>query len=87
MEQIEQCNCTICVRTRNYKKLLEKISDPSIAEWFNDFYSYVCELEEEIECYKIYQKNLRNLYPKIWNETTTIKLLERKDAEFPEKQL
>lgn len=87
MEKNDTCNCPLCIRTRNYREQLEKIPDPEVAEWFKDFYSYVCGVEEDLECYKIYNKNLKTLYPKIWNETTTIQPLEKDDAKYPERQL
>lgn len=82
-----KCDCEFCTRNRTFTKHLNNITDESTKEWFSDFYNYVCELEENLVCYKIYNRNVKTLYPRIWKETTTVQKLEKNDAEFPEKQI
>ncbi len=56
-------------------------------EWFERIQDTLCGLEESIACYKIYQENLKALYPKIYKEVTTLRKLEKDEACFPEKQI
>lgn len=81
------CECEFCVRTRAFELHLQLIEDPNIRDWFKSFFEYTMEIEEDLACYKVYLRNLKTLYPKIWKEVHTIKHLERNDAQFPEKQL
>jgi len=87
MKNKEKCCCSLCTRTRDYNYYLNKIQDQETAEWFKDFYGHVCMLEEDLESYKIYNDNLKTLYPKIWKETNTIETLHKDDAKYPERQL
>lgn len=57
-------------RTHEFRQYLKKITDPVIYEWLNDFYGYVCEIEEDLEREKIYNNNIKKLYPNIWKETS-----------------
>ena len=87
VDNTKKCDCEICVRHRELKMMLARISDPIARGWFEDFYSSFCEVEETLSCYKLYNDNLKRMYPKIWNEVTTLKYLDRDEAQFPEKQL
>lgn len=86
-DKTKKCVCEVCVQYREFKKNLEKISDPLVRAWFEEFYSSYCEKDEELSCYRLYNDNLKRRYPKIWKEVTTMKYLDKDDAEFPEKQL
>ncbi len=81
------CECTICLRSREYKKYLNNITDQETKQWFERIQDTLCGLEESIACYKIYQENLKVLYPKIYKEVTTLRKLEKDEACFPEKQI
>ena len=87
MENKESCICELCVRGREYKKYIELIENHEAKKWFINLYNYLYEIEEDLECHKIYASNLRTLYPRISKEISTIKHLTKDEAEFPEKQL
>lgn len=87
MEAPIPCDCELCQRSREFKKYSEMIENQDAKKWFINLYSYLHEIEEDLECYKIYAKNLRTLYPRISNEVSTIKHLTKDEAEFPEKQI
>lgn len=86
-DKTKMCECEVCVQHRQFKAMLETVNDPIAKAFFEDFYSAFCELGEELSCYKLYNDNLKRVYPKIWKEITTMKYLDRDDASFPEKQL
>ena len=81
------CECELCLRSREFKKYLNNITDPETKQWFERIQDTLFGLEESIECYKIYQENLKALYPKIYKEVTTLRKLEKDEACFPEKQI
>ena len=83
----ESCQCGICQRSREFRKHLEAVTNLDAKAFFNDLFNYIYEVEEDLECHKIYSKNLKTLYPRIWKECTTIQPLSKDEAEFPEKQI
>jgi len=86
-EENKPCQCDICNRSRAFAKHLKTITDPDAKSFFNNLFGILYDIEEEVEIQKIYLKNLKTLYPKIYREITTLETLHRDDAEFPEKQL
>lgn len=87
MEVKERCECLVCQRSRIFKQHLDTVTNLEAKQWFEDFFNYVYEVEEDLECQKIYEKNLKALYPRIWKEVTTLQKLTKDEAEFPEKQI
>ncbi len=87
MENKEPCDCKHCIRSKEFKKNIELVENIDAQKWFKELFQYLYELEEDLECHKIYALNLKTLYPKISKEVSTIKKLTRDEAEFPEKQL
>lgn len=83
----EKCDCTFCKFSREFEYHLTKIPDEKTVRWFRSFFEQYCGIEEDLEVHKIYQKNLFTLYPRIWNETTTIVTLNKDNARFPQIQI
>lgn len=83
----EKCNCEYCLRNEQYSKKIKSISDYETRVWFEEMYDKLNAVEEDLSAYKIYISNLKNLYPKIWKEVTTVKILSKDEAKFPEIQL
>ena len=86
MSQIS-CECEDCKRSRTFKKHLSTIDNIDAKEFFENIFGYLYEIEEEIDCQNIYLKNLRTLYPRIHKEITTLEILVKDNAEYPEKQI
>jgi len=78
------CNCRLCERSRAFKKYLETVSDQDAKKFFETLYGVMQDVEEEIDCLKSYQDNLKRIYPKIYREMHTLKKLEKGNEKFPE---
>ena len=87
MDNLNKCSCKLCERSKVFKKHLDTIDNKEAKEWFEDFMGYVYELEEDFDCYRIYNENLKTLYPKIWKETRTVETLSKDNAQFPKRQI
>lgn len=86
-DKTKNCECEVCVHHREFKLMLETINNPIAKAWFEDFYGAYYEKDVELSCFKLYNDNLKRMYPKIWKEVTTMEYLDRDDAQFPEKQM
>jgi len=88
MEQIDHhCECSVCIRVREFREYIEHVNGLEAKVWFDNLFCHLNDVENDLDAYKMYEKNLKTLYPKIWREVTTVKPLDVNDAEFPEIQL
>jgi hypothetical protein len=81
------CECGNCARSKEFRKHIETVVDRDTKIFFENLFGYLYEIEEDIECQNIYLKNLKTLYPRIYKEITTLEILHRDNAEYPEEQL
>jgi len=80
----ETCNCRLCERSRAFKKHLATVNDQEAKKFFEHLYGEMWDVEEENECLKSYQDNLKRIYPKIYREMHTLEKLEKGNEQFPE---
>jgi hypothetical protein len=81
------CQCDVCLKCGEFEKHIKNVNDKETAQWFCNLFEHLNNVENDLDAHKIYDKNLRTLYPKIWKEVTTIRPLSKDDAQFPEIQL
>lgn len=71
----EKCECVRCERGRIFKKYIQEVTSEEAKEWFNGLLDYICELELDNDCQKIYLDNLKRLHPDIFKKVKTLEKL------------
>ena len=80
----KSCECKICLRYKEFKKHMDTIDNEDAKKFFENLFGYLYELEDELEICNIYQRNLRQTYPKIYREMLTIEKIKPGMELFPQ---
>jgi predicted CoA-binding protein len=80
----KSCDCKLCIRNTEFTIQLAKIADAESRKFFSQMYNELGDIEEELEIVKIYQRNLRETYPKIYRECKIIGRIEPGTEKHPE---
>ena len=78
------CDCWICIRSRDFKIHIATVENEDAKKFFEAMYSHLFSVEEESDCLKLYQENLKNIYPRIFKEVRTLDRLVPGNELFPE---
>lgn len=75
----QKCQCDLCIRGRDFKDKVKDL-DPETREFLEGVYEALFETEDELNAYKIYLDNVKELNPEVFKKAFTINKVKLEDS-------